>query len=139
MAHSEDRKATALAVLDLNGGNVKQTATQLNLSQRTLRDWKAGDYISDEVALKRDTKKIELADLFEQVARDILGSVTAEDIKNAPFQARMTGAAIATDKMQLLREKPTNITAQYADTESRRERITELLDAARARRDSEAA
>lgn len=41
MAYSEKDKAEALLALEVNGGNVLQTATQLNIPETTLRHWVA--------------------------------------------------------------------------------------------------
>lgn len=41
MAYSEKDRAEALVALEVNGGNVLQTATQLGIAESTLRDWVA--------------------------------------------------------------------------------------------------
>lgn len=128
MTYTEDQKASALAALQANDGNVKKTAKFLGIPEPTLRKWKNGQHLSTTVVQKYDVKKADLADLYEQVTRDILASISREDIATANLSARMTGAGIATDKMQLLREKPTAITGQYADPDARRARIAELLE-----------
>lgn len=55
-------------------------------------------------------KKEELADIFENAARVYLQHAVDPDVVDAvPGQAAMTSAAIAVDKMQLLRGLPTEI------------------------------
>lgn len=39
MAYSEQTRAEALLALELNGGNILQTATQLNIGEATLHRW----------------------------------------------------------------------------------------------------
>jgi hypothetical protein len=54
--------------LELNGGNVKFTAQQLNLPRKTLATWKDGDHINDDVVSIRHNKTQELANKFEDLA-----------------------------------------------------------------------
>ena len=134
MAYTEEQKSAALASLDANGGNVKKTARLTGIPITTLRDWRDGEHVSATVAEKRTEKKADLADLYEQVTRDILGSISRDDIAKSNLSSRLTGAAIATDKMQLLREKPTSINAQYDSPEARMERLSAIFDRAGSRR-----
>jgi transposase-like protein len=46
MAYSEQTRAEALLTLELNGGNILQTATQLNIGEATLHRWIADAEVS---------------------------------------------------------------------------------------------
>jgi hypothetical protein len=51
--------------------------------------------------------KQEMADMFEDLARRMLDSITYEDILKLNAYQRMIAAGIATDKMRLLRNEST--------------------------------
>lgn len=107
--YTEEDKAVALANLVVNNGNVQKTAKFMGIPETTLRKWKGGAGVNEDVAKKCDEKKEDLADLFEQVVRDALGQLPFT-LESASYAQLITGAGIATDKMQLLRNKPTVIT-----------------------------
>lgn len=121
MAYSEDDKAVALAALEANRGSIKRTSKYTKVAQATLRKWRdaaSGATNGEGVAVseeKRDLKKADLSDLLETLARNIVGSITDDDLSDAPLKDRMTAAGIAVDKMQLLRSKPTAIVDEYRD------------------------
>ena len=50
--YSESRVAEALAALELNGGNVKRTAIQLQIPRKTLESWR--DQFATVATVKRD-------------------------------------------------------------------------------------
>jgi transposase-like protein len=68
-SYSEDEKASALALLVMNGGNIKKTAEDLKMPQSTLREWRDGEHVNEAVTKKRDIKKESLAEVFENLAR----------------------------------------------------------------------
>ena len=117
--YSDEQKATALAVLASNGGNVDRTARELGMPRKTLDRWAKGG-VHPDVARSGQEKRRPLAELFEDIARRSLGYVTDEKLKTADPQKLVTIAAIATDKAQLLRGQPTSIT----------EDVSQLSDAA---------
>ena len=109
--YSDEDRAAALAALRANGGNVRRTAGQVGVPASTLAGWAAGDHAPVGAEL-RAGKKLELADRFEEIARAALGRVTAAKLDEANAPQLLTAAGIAVDKMRLLREQPTEITAQ---------------------------
>jgi transposase-like protein len=132
--YSDNDKATALAVLDANQGNVKGTARQLSIPHKTLDEWAKGRNQHPEVAVLRTDKKQELHGLFEQVARLYLGQAMEEaTIKKTSGKDSVIAAATATDKMRLLTEQATSISKDVTEHshEERANRILELVKPAR--------
>jgi predicted transcriptional regulator len=95
--------------------------------------------IEPEVVPEVQRVKKELADMFEDVSVRMLTSITDEKIDRLnPLQCT-TAAAIATDKMRLLRNQSTEridvfaLTADLTKLQQERERLQGLLFAKRAR------
>jgi len=108
--YTEADKATALALLQANNNNLKQTARELSIPRATLAKWTKGEGVNSAVIQKCDEKKEELGDLFEKAARLYLGrSLEPDVIAKTNGKDAMVTAATATDKMQLMRNKPTSI------------------------------
>jgi transposase-like protein len=123
--YSDTQKANALAVLSANRGNVLRTSRELRIPERTLNDWShlaenamnpnskrpvSPDYAL-EIAQLREGKAAPLSDLFECAARKYLAHATNDEVVQATRgRDAVFSAAIATDKMQLLRNLPTSIT-----------------------------
>jgi hypothetical protein len=114
--YSDEEKATALAALEANGGNIKTTAAKLGIPRMTLASWANGG-CSEAVTNIRHVKKAELADAFESLARKLVEAMHAK-ISEANLQATATAAGICVDKMQLLRGKPTSIREEMTDAEA---------------------
>jgi hypothetical protein len=109
-SYSEADKAAALAMLDANGGNLKKTATAMGIPQTTLRQWRDGEHVNDDVAKKRDIKNGTLSDLFEQVTRAYLSRALDDDaIKDTRGKDAVIAAATSLDKLRLLQGLPTEI------------------------------
>ena len=104
--YSDADKAKALIALDLNGGNVKYTAEQLNIPRITLHSWKEGEYLNDDVLAIRNNKTKDLADKFESLAHLYIGQAI-QTVDSAKGTNAITGAAVAVDKMRLLRDQST--------------------------------
>lgn len=128
MARTEwtDReKGSALAALAANGGNVSKTARQLEIPRTTLRLWARGLRQNADVAEIGRQKKSTLADEFERVAEQMVAETLG--MEHDPKESRYTKmmcAAIAVDKMRLLREQATSIggkTPELTDDEIERE------------------
>ena len=100
--YSDNEKATALAVLDANRGNLSRTQRETSVPRSTLREWRNGRH-HDEVTDIRQEKKIELAALIEEKVLDMLGGVTEEKIERTGVKDLMTGVGIGTDKILALR------------------------------------
>jgi transposase-like protein len=135
--YSDSLKAESLAALDANGGNVRATAATLGIPHKTLDDWANERGVNEEVAELRTGKREDLADRLEALAHTLLDSVAGK-IHDANLSNVSVSMGIAIDKMRLLREQPTSITAALTDDE-RADRVAALLDRARARRDGRAA
>lgn len=134
MAHSDNRKAEALAALDANGGNVARTARQLGIPRKTLSEWAAGRGVAEDVAEIRQQKTEALADRLETIAHSLLDSFK-DKLPDASLKDAATAFGIAVDKMRLLREEPTSIQKTEAELtpEERAQRVRELLERARDR------
>ena len=100
--HSEDTKATALAALAANGGNVGRTARQLSLPRKTLERWAKGG-VPDHVAQSGHVKKGVMADALEQIAWQLAEAIP-DKIADATLSQTMTSLGIAIDKSLLLRQ-----------------------------------
>ena len=123
MAHQEQVKANALALLAANDGNVLATAKQLGLPRGTVQNWAKGRVpLNDDVIQKSEKAKRELADQFEELARASVqkGLMIARRQKDSQTSLSMaaTAAGIATDKMLLLRgEGPTASEAEISEAQ----------------------
>jgi len=138
--YSDSQKANALAVLSANRGNVLRASRELGIPERTLNDWShlaenamnpnskrpiSPDY-AREIAHLREGKAAPLSDLFESAARKYLEHATNDEVVQATRgRDAVSSAAIATDKMQLLRNLPTSI----VETVERQE-LTVILESA---------
>lgn len=105
--YSDEDRANAIAALAANGGNVARTAKQLGIPAKTVENWAKGDR-HPEAADLGDKKKGVLADKLEEVAWKLAGSLD-QKIEAAGLQQTATSLGIVIDKMQLLRNKPTEI------------------------------
>jgi len=116
--YSDEERATALAALAANGGNVGGTSRQLGIPEATLRAWATGERHPEASQMCGD-KKASLADQFEALAVKLLG---VADEKAAALNARdaVVAAAVAVDKMRLLRGEATEI------SETRDDRLDEF-------------
>jgi lambda repressor-like predicted transcriptional regulator len=107
-AYSNDEKAEILAALDANGGNLKRTARETGLPINTLRRWRDGQGINEEVIQLRPQKRGILADMYEDEINAIFVTLPTKR-EEATYQQLATAAGIFTDKMRLLRDLPTEI------------------------------
>ena len=140
-AYSDKEVAEALAVLDLWEGDTHGAARELKIPESTLRQWAEGRsdgplrrMETGDFAQLRQEKKESLADAFEDVAwrcvnrLRVAGQYESETdlLKSEKLQAVAvaTTAAIATDKMRLLRDQPTSIVGD-ADWAKEIKRISE--------------
>lgn len=108
-AYSDDFKATALAALVANGGNVQRTADDLDVPESTLRSWREGVGTRAVSANLRDQKREELSARVTQVAWSIVDSIDETDIENASLVQKTTAFGILFDKMRLLSDEATEI------------------------------
>lgn len=108
--YTDTEKATALAFVQACGGNVAKAAKETGINRATLQKWVAGKMLHEVAVDLVAEKKEELSDIFEGVARKYLThALRPEVIESAGAKEAVTAAAIAVDKMRLLREQPTSI------------------------------
>ena len=111
--YSLDRKAEVLALVKANNGNVLRTAQETGIHHATIQYWQANE---DRFAQIQQQKQADLAQECEDDARYYF-ALARSKAPGAPYNHLMTGAAIATDKMQLLRGLPTAITESVERTD----------------------
>ena len=105
-------KATALATLQANGGNVSRTASLLNLPRKTLESWSKGLGMKAAPIPEGliEQKASELADNLDKVAALLVNEMNnPEKIAKASLQDVGIALGIAIDKRNLLRHLPTSI------------------------------
>lgn len=133
--YTEDDKATALATLQANNGNILRTANELGIPQSTLRKWRAGEGINRAVAPKCEHKKEELGDLFERVSRLYLDHAIADTtLRKVKGKDAVVAAAVAAEKMRLCREQSTSIPGRELTDDERERELRELALRIRERR-----
>ena len=100
--YSDTEKATALAMLDANGGNLSRTQRETSVPRSTLREWRDGRH-HDDVTNIRQEKRVELAGLLEEKVFAMLGGITKAKIQKTGVKDLMTAVGIGTDKILALR------------------------------------
>ena len=125
--YSPEFKAAAIAAYEANDCNLTGTAKELSIPFQTLDYWiRTADRRSQfQMGVKAD-----LASEYEAIAFQTtrIAKETLDDPERAakiPFAALMTGGAVATDKMLVLRNQPTSITLTIE-----RQELTVLLQQA---------
>lgn len=114
--YTEDFKASVVAMIRGAGWPDNEYAIMEvhghlkgKVHRRTLLRWVKNGYGAPPVHVVHYKKK-ELADLLEDAAYQFVGHATSEDVvEEMSGQQAMTSAAIAIDKMRLLRNLPTEI------------------------------
>ncbi len=89
--------------------------THFAISQKINRDPKTvkSCCLKPEIAVEIEEMKQDLADMFEDMARQLIASISYDDILKINAYQRMVSAGIATDKMRLLRnESTTNVSIE---------------------------
>ncbi|MCC6483335.1 MAG: hypothetical protein IT209_00685 [Armatimonadetes bacterium] len=109
MCRSEDEKAAALAALKANGGKLRKTARDTGIPFSTIQKWR--DECTKSGSQKKNDAEIALADLYERLARQVC-ELLPSAMASADARELGTLLGILTDKMQLLRGEPNNITQQ---------------------------
>jgi transposase-like protein len=105
--YSDDDRATAIAAVTANGGNVGLTARQLGIPEATVRQW-VKEQRHPEAAKMSEQKRGPLADSCERIAWKLAGRVE-ETADKAPINHAAVAFGIMVDKMRLLRDQPTTI------------------------------
>ena len=134
--YSADEKATALATLQANGGNVKVTASLLQIPRKTLESWSKGGGMKTVPIPEGmiEEKAGVLADNLYTVATLLVGEMSnPEKIAKASMKDLAIAAGISIDKHNLLRHQPTSISARVGsgNTKEQYERMLKhLMDGA---------
>jgi hypothetical protein len=125
------KKALTLAeqekakVLHAEGRTYHAIALTLKRSPHTIKAY----LVKPEVVPEIQKVKKELADMFEDLARKMIDSITPEDISKINAYQRTLSGGIATDKMRLLRGQSTEridavvLTAKLTDLQATRQRL----------------
>ncbi len=99
--YSDDEQAQALAALDANDGQVRQTARELDIPEATLREWRDGKSRPIGAECRARNKSL-MSDQYQRIAVRLLERVDDQLDDMSGAQA-MLASAIAVDKMLLLR------------------------------------
>jgi transposase-like protein len=113
--YSPEEKATGLAHLAAEGGNVKRAARVANVPRKTLQGWRDGRGITGEVTAVIEESKLRLRDMYRDEAEAALEEAKAKR-GAANYKDLMIGAAVATDKMQLLSGEATSRVEHRGET-----------------------
>lgn len=128
--YTDAEKARVLVYLDLCDGDVTKCARDLGIARSTLDDWAQGKKITADVPRLRADGKAALAGMWQEVAERALALIPAKlDACSAGSLA--TIAAIAVDKMLLLRGQPTEISEHRMPQEEALNRLSALVEQAR--------
>jgi transposase-like protein len=100
-SYTDADKASALALLDSNGGSVFRTAQQLGMPRKTLQEWRDGR-VSGDVATFRQIKKGELSARYESLLHELLDALTPAKLKAASLRDLAWSMGVLTDKMLVL-------------------------------------
>lgn len=85
------------------GYSIRRIARELNHSPHTIKRLLGVPAIAAEVS----TKKLELSDLYEKRAYEVVEAVTTEDISKASLQQKAVSSGIFLDKARLMRGEST--------------------------------
>ena len=126
--YSDVERAEALALLDANGGALRETARATGVPVATLQGWRDGAGVPSQCTELRTEKRTELADRFEALVHLVLDKLPSKlDAATAAQLATVFG--VAYDKMRLARGEATSITRMDMSTDERVQRLAEILDA----------
>ncbi len=103
--YSDRDREEAMAALASNGNNVFKTAKELGIPPRTIANWAEGKS-HPELANVGNGKKEELAGILEDFAYKAV-DVADKNVGKLNAKDAITAAAIAIDKMRLLRDQST--------------------------------
>jgi len=115
--YSDKQIAEACAIFDSCRGNLLEASRESGVPRKTLERWVRGQSnrvsaasVAPEMATLRHMEGLSIADRLESLIGNIL-DVAPGKLAEAPFGQSMTGLSIAVDKMRLLRDQPTQISA----------------------------
>lgn len=104
--YSEDYKASIVAAVEANNGNVSATAKLFNISRDTVYYWWRNSARYCEI---QTPSALNLADKLENLAHQTADSLAEHDFSIVAARDKASVMAVAIDKMQLLRGQPTEI------------------------------
>ncbi len=102
--YPDDFKATVLAAIEANGGDVRKVADALNVPYTTVYEWWSradADLVSSEIRRKR---RGDLLDGMEELAARVCGVFPDEYRANTNFQQLAVGLGVIVEKIMLLRQ-----------------------------------
>jgi transposase-like protein len=99
--YSDSQKAELLALMDANGGNAEQTARETGVPSATIKRWRSGEAVVEEVALLRSEKREGLRRELLNLAWKALRQ-TDKMLEHASAKEAAAIAGIAIDKMTVL-------------------------------------
>jgi transposase-like protein len=123
--YSDEQRATALAALQANGGNLSRTSRDTGIPFSTIKRWR--DEPDPRLADLGDRKKVDLSEKLEEIAYKLADAVEGK-IPEANLQHVATSLGIAIDKLRLLRGEATDI-SEVRSSDAKREladRLTKL-------------
>lgn len=120
--YTDADRASALAALDANEGNIRKTARDTGISASTITGWR--DTRTLEGTEVRAQKKAELADKLEDVAHKLVDALPSK-LSEANLQQVATSLGITIDKLRLLREESTAI--EEVRTSDAKQRLVDRL------------
>lgn len=103
--YTDDERSTIMAALKANGGDVRLTATQLEIPYHTLYAWSVGWRCPEALQLHTE-REGDLAGALEEIAWAIVAEIP-QRIPKAPLNHLSGALDKAIDKSQLLQGKPT--------------------------------
>ena len=119
--YSLERKAEILALVEANGGNVLQTATDTGIPHQTIRFWLANEGRFSQI---RNDKRIELSSKLKLIAHQC-ADLLPDRLPNASVRDIVGAMAQSIEKSQLLDGLPTTITENIE-----RQGLTVILESA---------
>ena len=132
--YSDDEKANALVALDLNGSDVKNTATKVEVPRTTLEEWSNGWHVHPDVTILRNEKKADMADRLEALVNQLIDAIP-DKIDSASLAQAATAMGISFDKMRLAREQATSIAGKELPSDEQLfGRMRQMLEDARRRK-----
>jgi hypothetical protein len=133
--YSPDEIGQALALVDYYGGNISRAANELGYPWSTVKYWLANAESLPSAAVSvRERKRSEFAQVSDDLADWIAGSITQADIDRAPLRDKVVSYGILRDKSAQDRGEATSIVEHRG--ESAQQALERLYDLARAKNPS---
>lgn len=140
--YTDEYRASAVAMLQAQGypdkpGALMEVANYLHIHYSVISRW----YRAVQNPPPRKLAQIKKEQLIKLIKQEIHAALREMDNarQDADYRALATAVGILTDKMQLLEGEPTERHEHTLTTEERTQRVTQLLETARTRRDGQSA